>query len=87
MSSRLYSPSLAVTPEAFCARMQAELSLHSPDDGWVRGARALCEMYASTDARRFETILTEVTSGRASSALADRGRWLLSRWKLAQTQP
>ena len=66
--------------------MQAELSLRSSDDGWVRGARALCEMYASTDARRFETILAEVASGRANLALTDGGRWLLWRWKSAQNQ-
>lgn len=70
-----------MTPEAFCARVRDELAVERSDDGWVRGARALCEMYAGIDAPRFETILVGLASGRTGSAIAEGARWLLSRWR------
>ena len=70
-----------MTPEAFCARVREELAVERSDDGWVRGARALCEMYAGIDAPRFETILASVASGRTGSAIAEGARWLLPRWQ------
>jgi hypothetical protein len=75
-----------MTPEDFCAYVRAELVLHSTDVSWVRGARALCEMYAHTNAVRFEAILTQLARGQENSALADGGRWLLLRWHSANKQ-
>jgi hypothetical protein len=69
-----------MTPEAFCARVRDELAVERSDDGWVRGARALCEMYVGVDALRFEAILVSIASGRTGSAIAQGARWLLSRW-------
>jgi hypothetical protein len=75
-----------MTPEAFCAYVHAELALHSADVSWTRGARALCEMYAHTDAVRFEAILTQLARGQEHSAVADGGRWLLLQWQSANRQ-
>jgi hypothetical protein len=75
-----------MTPEDFCACVHAELAVHSADVSWARGARALCEMYAQTDAVRFEAILTQLAGGHESSALADGGHWLLLRWQTANRQ-
>jgi hypothetical protein len=72
-----------MTPEEFCADVQAELKLFPTDASWVRGARALAEMYSSTDSERFEAILTQLARGQEHSALADGGRWLLQRWRSA----
>jgi hypothetical protein len=72
-----------VSPEAFCDDARGELAGENADDGWVRGARAVCELYADLDANRFETILTSLATGRAGSTLADGARWLLPRWQAA----
>lgn len=69
-----------MNPEAFCANARGELARENADDGWVRGARAVCELYADLDTNRFETILTSLATGRAGSAIADGARWLLPRW-------
>ena len=39
-----------MTPEAFCHRTRDELAIEQSDEGWERGARALCELYADGDA-------------------------------------
>lgn len=39
--------------------IQRELAGRGTDDLWVRGALAVCDMYATTDARRFELIITQ----------------------------
>jgi hypothetical protein len=70
-------------PEAFCATARAELAEQHSDDGWVRGARAACELYADLEPNRFESILTTLATGRAGSAMADGARWLLLRWQAA----
>jgi hypothetical protein len=70
-----------MSPEAFCLQTRDQLSVERSDDGWVRGARAVCELYAGVDPRRFETILTSLATGRAGSAIADGARWLLPRWQ------
>jgi hypothetical protein len=75
-----------MTPEAFCADVRAELALHSADVSWARSARTLCEMYAQTDAVRFEAILTQLARGDENSALGAGGRWLLLRWRSANRQ-
>ena len=75
-----------MTPESFCASVLDELSAHSSDEGWARGARALCEMYAHTDAARFEAILMHLAAGRANTALGGGGQWLLARWHAAEKQ-
>ena len=72
---------MAVNPEAFCVRARGELAVERSDDGWVRGARALCDMYASVDAQRFGTILVSMAAGRTGSAIAEGARWLLPRWQ------
>jgi hypothetical protein len=72
-----------VSPEVFCHRTRSELAVEHSDDGWVRGARAVCELYADVDATRFETILVSLATGRTGSALADGARWLLPRWHVS----
>ena len=72
-----------MSPEAFCVDARGELAGENGDDGWVRGARAVCELYAALDANRFDAILTSLASGRAGSAIADGARWLLPRWQAA----
>ena len=69
-----------MSPEAFCLRTRDQLAVEHSDDGWVRGARAVCELYAGVDATRFETILVSLSLGRTGSAIADGARWLLPRW-------
>jgi hypothetical protein len=69
------------TPAIFATWVRNELALDRSDDGWVRGARALTEMYVDLDPRRFETILISLASGRAGSAVAEGARWLLPRWQ------
>jgi hypothetical protein len=71
-------------PTTFCKNALDELALLSHNDGWVRGAHALCEMYAATDARRFEAILRGLSLGAGGLALTDGASWLLARWQLAQ---
>jgi hypothetical protein len=68
-----------MTPE-FCAGVRIQLAAERADDGWVRGAGALYEMYAGVDAPRFEVILISMASGRTGSAGADGSRWLV-RWQ------
>ena len=70
-----------LSPEAFCLSLGNVLASERSDDGWVRGARALCDMYAGLDAQRFGTILTSMAAGRTGSAVADGARWLLPRWQ------
>ncbi len=72
-----------MSPEAFCVDARGKLTGESEDDGWVRGARAVCELYADLDANRFESLLTSLATGRAGSAIADGARWLLPRWQAA----
>jgi hypothetical protein len=69
-----------VSPEAFCLRTRGELAVEHSDEGWVRGARALCELYADVEPKRFEAILLSLATGRTGSAIADGARWLLPRW-------
>jgi hypothetical protein len=71
-----------VDPERFCHRTRHELGGENADEGWVRGALAVCELYADVDAMRFEVILLSLATGRAGSAIADGARWLLPRWHL-----
>lgn len=69
-----------MSPEAFCVRTRDQLAIEHSDEGWVRGARALCELYAEVDSKRFEAILVSLAAGRTGSAIADGARWLLPRW-------
>jgi hypothetical protein len=71
-----------VSPQVFCEGTRDELAVEHSDDGWVRGARALCELYAGVDAKRFETILVSLATGRTGSAIADGAHWLLPRWHM-----
>ena len=70
-----------LTPDAFCASVGSVLAAERSDDGWVRGARALCDMYAGVEAHRFGTILASMAAGRTGSAIAEGARWLLPRWQ------
>jgi hypothetical protein len=74
-----------MTPEAFCASIQADLAMQSVNEAWVRGARALCELYRQTDAQRFDGILSDPAASTANSAVAAGERWLLARWHSANT--
>jgi hypothetical protein len=69
-----------VKPESFCLEASRELALESSDIGWVRGARAVCELYADLDPTRFQAILSSLAAGRTGLAMADGARWLLPRW-------
>jgi hypothetical protein len=71
-----------VSPEAFCHWTRDELAVESSNDGWVRGARALCELYAHVDADRFEAILQSLATRGPGSAVAEGARWLLPRWRI-----
>jgi hypothetical protein len=70
-------------PTTFCEAALAELAFLSTNDGWVRGAYAVCEMYAATDAGRFEVIIRRLSLG-TPGALTQGARWLLDRWQVAQ---
>jgi hypothetical protein len=70
-----------LTPDAFCASVSSVLAAERSDDGWVRGARALCDMYAGVEAQRFGSILVSMAAGRTGSAIAEGARWLLPRWQ------
>jgi hypothetical protein len=70
-----------MNPDAFCASVRHELASERSDDGWVRGALVLSEMYAGIEAPRFESILVSMASGRTGSAVAEGARWLLTRWQ------
>jgi hypothetical protein len=72
-------------PTTFCKDALGELATLSPNDGWVRGAYAVCEMYGAADALRFETILRRLSLGTGGTALTEGATWLLARWQLAQT--
>ena len=72
-----------MTPAAFCALIQRELAGAGSDHGWIRGALAACDMYATTDAPRFELIITQLARGATGSAVSDGARWLLPRWQSA----
>ncbi len=76
-----YAEAAQLTPDAFCASVGSLLAAERSDDGWVRGARALCDMYAGVEAQRFETILIAMAAGRSGSAIAEGARWLLPRWQ------
>ena len=70
-----------MSPGGFCASVADLLAAERSDDGWVRGARALCDLYAGVDAQRFGSILANMAAGRTGSAIADGARWLLPRWQ------
>ena len=63
-----------MNPEVFCHTTRDELAIEPSDEGWVRGARALRELYADVDASRFEALLVSPATGRTASAIAD-GAW------------
>ena len=72
-------------PTAFCRDALNELASMSHNDGWVRGAYAVCEMYGAADAGRFESILKRLSLGTGGTALTEGASWLLARWQFAQT--
>ena len=76
-----YADGAQLTPDAFCASVGSVLAAERSDDGWVRGARALCDMYAAVEAERFGSILMTIAAGRSGSAIAEGARWLLPRWQ------
>ena len=65
--------------------IQRELASVGGDQAWVRGALAACDMYAATDASRFELIVTQLAHGATGSGVADGARWLLRRWQSSLT--
>jgi hypothetical protein len=72
------------TMPPFCRDALVELARMSSNDGWVRGAHALCEMYANTDAKRFDMILRRLSLGTTELAVTEGARWLLRRWQISQ---
>lgn len=72
-------------PTTFCKAALQELASLSPNDGWVRGAYAVCEMYGAADATRFEVILRRLSLGTGGTALTEGASWLLARWQFAQS--
>jgi hypothetical protein len=76
-----YGDGAQMSPGAFCASVGSVLAAERSDDGWVRGARALCDMYAGVEAQRFGMILASMAAGRTGSAIAEGARWLLPRWQ------
>jgi len=72
-----------VNADVFCLRTRSELAAWNSDEGWVRGARAVCALYSDVEPDRFEAILVSLATGRTGSAIADGARWLLPRWKTA----
>jgi len=72
-------------PTTFCKAALRDLAALSPNDGWVRGAYAVCEMYGAADEGRFEVILRRLSLGTGGSALSDGAIWLLARWQFAQS--
>jgi len=76
-----YAEGAQLSPDAFCASVANFLAAERSDDGWVRGARALCDMYAGVEAQRFGSILLSMSAGRSGSAIAEGARWLLPRWQ------
>jgi hypothetical protein len=72
-----------VNADVFCRGARSELATSNSDDGWVRGARALCDLYSDVEPDRFEEILVSLATGRTGSAIADGARWLLPRWNAA----
>jgi hypothetical protein len=72
-------------PTTFCRDALHELASMSHNDGWVRGAYAVCEMYGAADATRFETILRRLSLGTGGTALTEGATWLLARWQFSQT--
>jgi hypothetical protein len=72
-----------MSAKVFCLRTRDELATWQSDDSWVRGARAVCELYADVEPERFEAILVSLATGRRGSPIADSARWLLPRWKAA----
>jgi len=73
-----------MSPAAFCSAMLDELAAESRNDQWVRGAYAVCEMYARVDAARFEAIVERLCADNQRTALARDPRWLLTRWHASQ---
>ncbi len=73
-----------MAPATFCKAALQELASLSTNDGWVRGAYAVCEMYGAADAGRFETILRRLSLGTGGTALTEGASWLLARWQFAQ---
>jgi len=76
-----YAEGAQLSPDAFCASVANFLAAERSDDGWVRGARALCDLYAGVEAHRFGSILLSMSAGRSGSAIAEGARWLLPRWQ------
>jgi len=76
-----YAEGAQLSPDAFCASVANFLAAERSDDGWVRGARALCDLYAGVEAQRFGSILLSMSAGRSGSAIAEGARWLLPRWQ------
>jgi hypothetical protein len=73
-----------MAPTTFCHDTLLELAPFSHNDAWVRGAHAVCDMYAGADAVRFEGILRRLAVGTSGSALTLGATWLLKRWQVAQ---
>jgi hypothetical protein len=76
-----------VLPVTFCATILGELTTESANEPWVRGASALCHIYAATDEPRFELMVSGLGRGGNGSALADGARWLPARWQVSQLSP
>lgn len=64
--------------------MLDELAAESRNEHWVRGAHAVCELYAAVDAVRFEVIIQRLAADTQRTALAEGARWLLVRWHAVQ---
>ena len=69
-------------PAAFCREALDELALLSTNDGFVRGAYAVCQMYGAADSGRFEVILKRLSGGTGGTALTEGANWLYARWQL-----
>lgn len=65
----LDSPS-PVAPATFYAEIREELARMCADEPWRRGVLTICELYAGTNAERFEAIPLSAASGASGSALA-----------------
>jgi hypothetical protein len=68
-------------PTTFCRDALDELASLSTNDGFVRGAYAVCQMYGAADAGRFETILKRLSGGTGGTALTEGAAWLYLRWQ------
>lgn len=75
-----------MSPATFCTAMLEELAHELADEQWVRGARAVCEMYASVDGQRFEAILDGLTAVSRPTALSEGAFWVKTRWRAQQKE-